>query len=189
MPYQSNISVSEDLGKEKTRVFKKGFYLLFLLPAVCFVMCGTFYLIQSLLDHWFCYHCEPFNEKRFSMFWFLVTHVMTLGGYLVYKWGKKNEENKRQKEALEKAGKVAVLERILEDGSISPREIEEIIELSKSTAGKPQAKKPENSESIEVSNAAPVDVSGLWEAVGGLQSAVETLRRKKRVEDRENNSN
>jgi hypothetical protein len=122
------VSVTELAGEHKSRLVKKGFFLLVLLPAGCYLLAGAGYLTQSIFDYWFCYHCKNFNEERFSIFWFIGAHLLWIGGYMAYKWSKKNEAIQAQKEALEKAGKVAILERFLEDGEISTQELEEIRE-------------------------------------------------------------
>lgn len=122
-----NVSVTKVAGEEKSRVMKKGFVLLFLVPAFSFMVAGTGYLLQSLLNYWFCVYCGSFNEARYSIFWFILSHGGAILGYFIYKWSKKNEENRAQKEALERAGKVAVLERLLE-GGLTEAEIEEIRE-------------------------------------------------------------
>lgn len=133
------VSVTEVAGEEKSRVVKKGFVLLILFPCFGLMMGGTGYLLQSLANDWICVYCGEFNEKRYSALWFILSHGFTLAAYLLYKWAKKNEENKAQKEALERAGKVAVLERLLE-GDLSAAEIEEIRESAKVVPVARQAK-------------------------------------------------
>lgn len=135
MPQQ--ISITEVAGESKSRLFKKGFFLLGVLPAVGFMLAGSGYLAHSLFEYWFCYNCGTLNEERLSIIWYIIAHLIALTGYLAYKWSKKNEAMKAQKEALEKAGKVAVLERFLEDNKLDEMELEELKDLFQTQPVKP----------------------------------------------------